>query len=103
LRTSQGPETPSKSTATTGPEARRAAQELALFKHSLDVQRHGAYWFDVDDRLIWVNDAGRAMLGYARGRGATLPTLQAPEDPPNLSIRRCFASGSLTSERVRIH
>ena len=47
-------------------ERKRAEEELALLKHSIDVCNDGAYWTDADDRLIYVNDAGCKALGYGR-------------------------------------
>ncbi len=45
---------------------KRAEEELALFKHSIDVHYDGAYWADIDNRLIYVNDTGCKALGYER-------------------------------------
>jgi PAS domain S-box-containing protein len=47
-------------------ERKRAEEELALFKHSIDVYYDGAYWTDADNRIIYVNDAGCKALGYER-------------------------------------
>jgi PAS domain S-box-containing protein len=47
-------------------ERKRVEEELALLKHSIDVYSDGAYWTDVDDRIIYVNDAGCKALGYRR-------------------------------------
>ena len=47
-------------------ERKRAEEELALLKHSIDVHYDGAYWTDADNRLIYVNDAGCKALGYGR-------------------------------------
>ena len=47
-------------------ERKRAEEELALLKHSVDVCNDGAYRTDVEDRLIYVNDAGCRALGYER-------------------------------------
>jgi PAS domain S-box-containing protein len=47
-------------------DRKRAEEELALLKHSIDVCNDGAYWTDADDRLIYVNDAGCKALGYGR-------------------------------------
>ena len=47
-------------------ERKRAEEELALLKHSIDVYYDGAYWTDLDNRLIYVNDAGCKALGYER-------------------------------------
>jgi PAS domain S-box-containing protein len=47
-------------------ERKRVGEQLALFKHSVDTTRDGVYWFDSHNKLIYVNDAGCAALGYAR-------------------------------------
>ena len=47
-------------------ERKRAEEELALLKHSIDVYADGAYWTDTDDRIFYVNEAGCKALGYAR-------------------------------------
>ena len=47
-------------------ERKRAEEELALLKHSIDVYCDGAYWTDVNDRIFYVNDAGCKALGYTR-------------------------------------
>ena len=45
---------------------KRAEEDFALLKHSIDVHYDGAYWTDVDNRIIYVNDAGCKDLGYER-------------------------------------
>ena len=45
---------------------KRAEEEFALLKHSIDVHYDSAYWTDVDNRIIYVNDAGCKDLGYKR-------------------------------------
>jgi PAS domain S-box-containing protein len=47
-------------------ERKRAEEEISLLKHSIDVNPDGAYWFDSDNRLIYVNDAGCTALGWPR-------------------------------------
>ena len=85
-------------------EQRRAAQESALLKHSIDVQRDGAYWMDAEDRFVYVNEAGCFALGYAReeliGRHLSLVN---PEATPEVLVRvweRLRSAGSLTAETV---
>jgi PAS domain S-box-containing protein len=47
-------------------ESKRAEEQVALLKHSIDVHYDGAYWTDTDNRFIYVNDAGCKDLGYER-------------------------------------
>ena len=47
-------------------DRKRAEEELALFKHSIDVHYDGAYWTDTGNRIIYVNEAGCKALGYER-------------------------------------
>ncbi len=47
-------------------ERKKAQEELALLKHSIDVYADGAYWTDENDRIIYTNEAGCKALGYTR-------------------------------------
>jgi PAS domain S-box-containing protein len=47
-------------------ERKRTEEDLALFKHSIDVHYDGAYWADTNNRFIYFNDAGCKALGYER-------------------------------------
>ncbi len=47
-------------------ERKKAEEELALLKHSIDVYYDGAYWTDVKNRIFYANDAGCKALGYTR-------------------------------------
>jgi two-component system cell cycle sensor histidine kinase/response regulator CckA len=48
-------------------ERKRAEQEIALLKHSIDVHYDAAYWTDSDSRFIYINDAGCKALGLECG------------------------------------
>jgi two-component system cell cycle sensor histidine kinase/response regulator CckA len=58
-------------------ERRRADQEIALLKHSIDVHFDAAYWTDSDGRIIYVNEAGYKTLGFEPGEllGKTLDAI----------------------------
>ncbi len=45
-------------------ERKRAQEQIELLKHSVDIHYDGAYWMDIDNRFIYVNDAGCRALGY---------------------------------------
>ena len=47
-------------------ERKKAEEELALLKHSIDVYYDGAYWTDAENRIFYANDAGCKALGYTR-------------------------------------
>jgi PAS domain S-box-containing protein len=55
-------------------ERRRAQEEIALLKHSIDGHYDGAYWTDCDGKFIYVNAAGSKILGFEPGEliGRTL-------------------------------
>ena len=45
---------------------KRSEEEVRMLKHSIDVHYDGAYWHDINNRLIYVNEAGCRALGYDR-------------------------------------
>jgi PAS domain S-box-containing protein len=47
-------------------ERKKAEEQINLLKHSIDIHFDGAYWFDSNNKLIYVNDAGCRALGYQR-------------------------------------
>ncbi len=47
-------------------ERKQAEEHIKLLKHSIDMYSDGAYWFDSDNRLVYVNDAGCQAIGYQR-------------------------------------
>jgi PAS domain S-box-containing protein len=47
-------------------DRRRAEERIALLKHSIDVHFDGAFWFDSDNKFVYVNDAGCQALGFQR-------------------------------------
>jgi PAS domain S-box-containing protein len=58
-------------------ERKRADEETALLKQSVDDHSDGAYWTDSDGRLIYVNEAACTALGYERAEllGATIDVI----------------------------
>lgn len=65
-RNAQGQPLRMSGTHTDITERKRAEEQLAFFKHSVDTTRDGAYWFDSDNKLIYVNEAGCQALGYTQ-------------------------------------
>jgi PAS domain S-box-containing protein len=65
-------------------ERKRAEEQLALLKHSIDSHYDGAYWMDADDRFFYVNDAACEAVGYEReeliGQPVTLINPRATPD-----------------------
>ena len=47
-------------------ERKQAEKQLILLQCSIERHTDGAYWFDSDNRLVYVNDTGCRSLGYAR-------------------------------------
>jgi two-component system, cell cycle sensor histidine kinase and response regulator CckA len=47
-------------------ERKRAELRAEMLKHSIDVHFDGAYWFDTDNRFVYVNSVGCQMLGYSQ-------------------------------------
>jgi two-component system cell cycle sensor histidine kinase/response regulator CckA len=45
-------------------ERKRVEAEIEMLKHSIDVHSDGAYWMDVNNEFVYVNDAGCRALGY---------------------------------------
>ncbi len=45
-------------------QRKRADQEIALLKHSIDVHFDAAYWTDNEGKIIYVNEAGYKALGF---------------------------------------
>jgi PAS domain S-box-containing protein len=45
---------------------KKAEAEIQLLKQSIDLHLDGAYWFDTENRLVYVNEAGCRALGYSR-------------------------------------
>jgi PAS domain S-box-containing protein len=81
-----------------------AEREVALLKRSIDVVAIPAYWFGVDNRLVYVNQAGCAEVGYSQSElvGASLGKLN-----PNVTDQRMAevwnilrAKGAFASESV---
>ena len=48
-------------------ERKRAEEEIALLKHSIDVHSDAAYWMDSDGKFIYVNEVGCKSLGFEPG------------------------------------
>ena len=66
-------------------EGKRAEEQLALLKHSIDVHPDAAYWMDSDARFFYVNDTACKAVGYEReeliGQSLSLiDTSATPED-----------------------
>jgi PAS domain S-box-containing protein len=85
-------------------ERKRAEQELAMLKRSIDVHYDGAYWTDTDNRFIYLNDAACKALGYAREElmGKTILDINPKATPEGLkgvweSLRR---QGFFSTESV---
>ena len=85
-------------------ERKRAEEELALLKHSIDVYYDGAYWTDADNRLFYVNDAGCKALGYGREElmGKTMEEVIPKASPETLKrVWECLRSqGFFSMETV---
>jgi len=47
-------------------ERKKAQEQVALLKHSIDGHSDGAYWMDSDGRFFYVNDAACKAVGYER-------------------------------------
>jgi len=47
-------------------EQRRAEEKAETLTRSIDVHPDGAYWLDIENRFVYVNDAACKVLGYAR-------------------------------------
>jgi PAS domain S-box-containing protein len=47
-------------------ERKRTEEQLALFKHCIDIHYDAAYWTDSQHRFLYVNDATCKSLGYTR-------------------------------------
>ena len=45
---------------------RQAEEQIRLLTETIDSHADGAYWFDVENRFVYVNAAGCAALGYTR-------------------------------------
>ncbi len=45
-------------------ERKEAEEQIALFKHSVDVHYDSAYWMDTSSRFVYVNKVGCDVLGY---------------------------------------
>ena len=58
------------------------SQELALVKISTDRSADGAYWMDLDSRIVRVNPAAHRMLGYTEEE---LTRLRVPDIDPLVS------------------
>jgi two-component system cell cycle sensor histidine kinase/response regulator CckA len=48
-------------------ERKRAEEQIALLKHSIDVHYDAAYWTDSEGKFIYVNEAGYKALGLEPG------------------------------------
>ncbi len=47
-------------------DRRKAEDEARLLKHSIDVHYDGAYWINIDNEFVYVNEAACRTLGYER-------------------------------------
>jgi two-component system, cell cycle sensor histidine kinase and response regulator CckA len=67
-------------------ERKRADQEIALLKHSIDVHFDAAYWIDSDGKIIYINDAGYKVLGFEPGAliGKTLDEVNRAATPERM-------------------
>ena len=67
-------------------ERKRAQEELALLKRSIDIHYDGAYWTDTENRFIYINDAGCKALGYEREEliGKTILEVNPEASPEGL-------------------
>ena len=67
-------------------ECKRNEEDLALFKHSIDVHYDGAYWADTDNRFIYFNNAGCRALGCEREEliGKTILDISPEASPEGL-------------------
>ena len=67
-------------------ERKRADQEIALLKHSIDVHFDAAYWTDSEGRILYVNQAGHKALGFEHGEliGKTLLDVNPKSTPDRL-------------------
>jgi PAS domain S-box-containing protein len=46
-------------------ERKRAEEQIALLKHSIDLHYDGAYWVNAKNELIYINESGCRSVGYA--------------------------------------
>ncbi len=58
---------------------------LEMLKRSIDVHPDGAYWFDADNRFVYVNDAACRILGYSREQ---LLEMSVPDVNPAATVER---------------
>ena len=83
-------------------ERKRAQEQIELLKHSIDVQFDGAYWFDSNNRFVYVNDAGCRELGYQReellGQHLGKVNPNATEEGLRQVWEQLRLTGSLTAE-----
>jgi PAS domain S-box-containing protein len=47
-------------------EHMHSEEQLGMMKHSIDVHYDGAYWLDINNKFIYINDAGCKALGFSR-------------------------------------
>jgi two-component system cell cycle sensor histidine kinase/response regulator CckA len=85
-------------------EQKQAEEQLALLKHSIDVNSDGAYWTDTSDTFIYVNEAGYRVLDYDRDELLGKPvSLVAPGATPERMEevwKRLRRDGFFTTESV---
>jgi len=69
-------------------ERRRAEEEIALLKHSIDVHYDAAYWTDSDGKFIYVNEAGSKVLGFEAGEliGKTIQEVNPKATPERMRV-----------------
>ncbi|MGD0657908.1 MAG: PAS domain S-box protein [Syntrophorhabdales bacterium] len=85
-------------------DRKRAEDEVRLLKHSIDVHHDGAYWMNIENEFIYVNDAACKALGYGREEllGKTIsqviPSLTAKE--MRIAWKGLRKSGSFRAESV---
>ena len=85
-------------------ERKRIEEEIVMLKHSIDINRDGAYWIDRDGRFVYVNDAACKALGWKREEliGKTLfeVNLEATAEGMKATWDKLRARGSFIGESV---
>lgn len=85
-------------------DRKQTEEQIELLKHSIDVHFDGAYWFDSNNKFIYVNDAGCRSLGYQReellGRSLSEIIPIATEKRLQEVWEQLRSEGSFSSESV---
>ncbi len=85
-------------------ERKQVEEQLALLKHSIDVNSDGVYWMDSDNICTYANDAGCEAVGYARdeliGRPASLLNPRATPEALKYLWERLRSDGFFVTESV---